>query len=324
MNRRNAVSLLATAPWAVAPFAHAQQARAARVGVIHLGGPAYRDMLDGLQAGLKALGLAEPRIALDMRDLKGDLNAVEAAAKSLERDKVNLIYAVSASVVTRVKQATTEVPIVFVLGNDPVTLGLVQGFAHPGGRLTGIHYPTRDLIPKRLSLLKEMLPELRRVLTFYNPDSKIVLASMAIARAAAGPMKIQILGRHVRSAEDVRLALTGLDAKEADAYFHVNDALVSSQSHLIIEAARAKKLPTMFQEHGLVARGALASYGVSYDEAGRLSARYVQQILAGVRPQDMAVESVSRVGLSINLNTAREIGVIIPKTIRLRADNIIE
>lgn len=294
------------------------------MGVIYLGGAAYSDLLDGLRVGLKGLGLTDQHVKLDVRDVKGDYDAVEEAATHLERDKVSLIYAAPMGVVTRVKQATTEVPIVFAVGIDPVMAGLVQSFARPGGRLTGVYYPRRDLTAKRLSLLKEMLPRLRRILTFYNPGNITSVEGMGIARDAARQLKIEIVERHVRSAEEIQLALTKLNPKETDAYFHVSDGLVLSHSHLIIDAARAKKLPTMFSEHGLVAYGALASYGVSYEEVGRLSARYVQQILAGVRPQDMAVESVSRVGLSLNLNTAREIGVIIPKTIRLRADKIIE
>ena len=139
------------------------------------GGPWY-DAVDGLRYGLKELGIEEGKqIVLDIRDAKGDVKAVEEAAKSLEREKVKLIYALATSVVTPVKRATKEIPIVFNVGSDPVGTGLVESFAKPGGRLTGIHFVSRDLTAKRLEILNEMLPKLRAVVTFYNPANPVAI-----------------------------------------------------------------------------------------------------------------------------------------------------
>lgn len=324
MNRRSTVSFIATLPWVLAQLAHAQQIAASRVGVILHGGPQF-EVLDGLKAGFKDLGLQEGQhFALDVRDAKGDLSAVEEAARSLERSKVSLIYAVNTSVSTRVHRTTTSIPIVFAVGSDPVRAGLVASFANPGGRLTGVHFYSEDLTAKRLSILKETLPGLRRVVTFYNPGNEVALVSMNLAREAAAQLKIEIVERRVASVEELRLALSTLDTKNTGAFYYVSDGMISSQGQLIVDTARARKLPTMFHEHSLVAHGALASYGVSYHEVGRVSARYVQQILAGASPQNLAVESVSRVGLSLNLKTARELGLTIPQSVRLQADKIIE
>jgi putative tryptophan/tyrosine transport system substrate-binding protein len=118
--------------------------------------------------------------------------------------------------------------------------------------------------------------------------------------------------------------VSALKASDADAYFYIPDAMVLSQATYIIDIARAKKIPTMFAEHSLVTQGALVAYGVSYHEVGRLSARHVQQVLTGTSPQNLPVESLSRVGLAVNLKTARDLGVTIPQSVLVRADKVIE
>jgi putative ABC transport system substrate-binding protein len=124
--------------------------------------------------------------------------------------------------------------------------------------------------------------------------------------------------------EELRRGLNAFKAQEADAYFYTNDAMVSSQAQFIIDTARAKKLPTMFHEPSLVTQGALIGYGVSYYEVGRLSAKYVQRVLAGTSPQNLPVQSLSRLGLAVNLKTARELGLTIPQSVLFRADKVIE
>ena len=240
MNKKTVIALLATWVLASVDFAHAQ-AKVYRVGVILEGGPLYVTV-DGLNDGLKELGFEEGKhYVLEIRDVKGDLKAAQEAARSLEREKVNLIYVVSTSVVTEVKRATVQIPIVFAVGRDPVVAGLVDSFAKPGGRFTGVHYLSADLTAKRLEILKEILPDLRKVVTFYDPSNPTAMAS-------------------------------------------------------------AK----------------------SYYEVGRLSAKYVQRVLTGASPRNLPVESISRVGLAVNLKTARELGLTIPQAVRLRADKVIQ
>jgi len=128
----------------------------------------------------------------------------------------------------------------------------------------------------------------------------------------------------VPSVEELRLAVKALKAQEADAFFYTNDAMVSGQAQLIIDTAREKKLPTRFAEQGSVAQGALAGYGVNYYEGGRLAAAYVQRVLTGTSPQNLPVETLSRVELAVSLKTARAIGITIPQAVLLRADKVIE
>src|SRR6266852_3209722 len=164
MANKIAGSLLAILVFASVQLAHAQAAKVYRVGVIHEGGPSYNAMVDGLKDGLGELGLTEGKqYILNIRDVKGDPKAVEAAARSLEHEKVDLIYVLGTSVSTAVKRATTAVPIVFAVGTDPVTARLIESFARPGGRITGVYYSVVELTAKRLEILKAILPDLRRV-----------------------------------------------------------------------------------------------------------------------------------------------------------------
>jgi putative tryptophan/tyrosine transport system substrate-binding protein len=305
-------------------LAQAQQAKRYRVGVILQGGP-YYDAIDGLRDGLRELGFEEGKhFVLEIRDTKGDLKAVEEAARNLERDKVSLIYAVATSVTIAVKRGTSDVPIVFYVGSDPVVLGLVESFAKPGGRLTGVHYLTTDLTAKRLEILKEILPKGHRVLTFYDPNNRSAQEAAREGREAARHLGLKFVERHAASVEELQAALRALRAGEADAYFLVSDAMTIGQAQLITDTARAKRLATMFHEGSLVTKGGLASYGISYREAGRSSAKYIQRILTGTRPQDLPVETVHKLDLVLNLRTAREIGLTIPSGVLMRADKVIK
>jgi putative ABC transport system substrate-binding protein len=322
--RLTLTGILILALFALPHAVEAQQTRLYRVGVVLLGGP-HHSTIDGLRDGLGELELEEGKqFVFHVRDGKGDLMSVEAAARSLEGDKVDLIVTLTTSVTVATKRATKSVPIVFYAGTDPVSTGLVESFRKPGGRLTGIHRQSTDLTAKRLELLKEMVPRLRRVVTFYRPDNPVAQQSVTIARDAARQLKLELIERPVASVEELRAGLRALRPGEADAYFHVSDAMVTSQTELIIESARAKRLPTMFQERGSVAKGALAAYGESFYTIGRLSAKLVQRVLLGANPGDLPVEQVDRFHFVINLKTAKALGLTIPRSLLTQADEVIE
>ena len=324
MSNKLFVAFLAALVWGCFSFAQAQQAKVYRVGVVHEGGP-YTVVVDGLKDGLKELGLAEGKhYVLEIRNLKGDRKAAEEAARSLELGKVDLICTMATSVTIAAKRATSEIPILFVIGGDPVITGLVESFAKPGGRLTGVAYLSNDLTAKRLEILKEMLPKLRRVVMFYDPSNDVAATNAKAAREAALKLKIELVENRVASADELQTGFKAFQTQEADAYFYSGDAMVLSQAEFIINTARTKKLPTMFLEPSLVAQGALASYGVSYHEAGRLLAKYVQRVLAGTSPRHLPVEMLSKFGLAVNLRTARELGITIPQSVLFRSDKVIE
>ena len=320
MDRRKFIGIVAGGILVSSLAVRAQQARVYRVGVVLYGGP-YAGAVDGLRKGLAQLGLEEGKqLILHVRDGKGDLKAVEEAAAGLEREKVDLIFAVASTVADAVKRTTKTVPIVFYAGTDPVAAGLVESFQKPGGRLTGIYGRLADLTAKRLELLRDMVPGLRRVVTFYNSDSQ----SMKAMREAARLLKVELIERRVTSVEELRAALRALRAGEADAYLSSTAGMVVSQSELVIDTMKAKKLPSMFSELDSVVKGGLAGYGVSYDAMGRLAAKYVHRILLSANPGELPVEQVDRLYFVINLKTAKDIGLTIPQSLLLRADEVIQ
>ena len=296
-----------------------------RVGVVLQGGPYYL-AVDGLRAGLKELGFEERKhYTLLIRDVKGDLGGVAEAARSLEKEKVDLIYAVGTSVVVAVQRATTtEVPIVFYGGRDPVDSGLVKSLANPRGRVTGVDSRANDLAPKRLEILKETIPRLRRVLTFYDPSNVVAQDAVAEARQAALRVRVEFVERSVHSVDDLRARVLALKSGEVDALFTMGDGMVISQAKFIAETAKARKLPTMFPERTAVVEGGLISYGPSFYAAGQLGARYVHRVLLGTSPAGLPVERLDRFELVLNARTAREIGLTIPPSLLARADQVIE
>jgi putative ABC transport system substrate-binding protein len=324
MSKLNLVWLLVTIILATVFPAEAQQPKVYRVGVL-VPGEAWYEMIDGLRVGLKQLGFEEAKqFVLAIRDWKGDAKTAEEAAKNFEKEKVSLIYSTSSNSTIAARRATAEIPIVFCAGADPVVLGLVDSFAKPGGRLTGVFYRDADLTAKRLEILKEIVPKLRRVVTFYNPRTPTAIESSKLAREAARQMGIRLIERQIASVEELQAGVRALRAGEVDAYLAMADPMVSSQSQLIIDTARVKRLPTMFVQQSSVIKGSLASYSVNFHEVGRLSAKYVQRILTGVKPQDLPVEGVDKIALFINLKTANQIGLTIPQWTLMKADKVIQ
>ena len=309
---------------AVAVLAEAQQPKVYRVGVL-VPGEAWYEIIDGLRVGLKQLGFEEGKqFTLVIRDWKGEAKAAEEAARKFEQEKVNLIYAASTNSTIAARRATAEIPIVFCAGTDPVVVGLVDSFAKPGGRLTGVYTPVTDLTAKRLEILKEIVPKLHRVVTFYDPRHVVAIESSKMAREAARQMGLQLVERHFTSVEELQAAVRALRAGEVHAYLAVSDPTASNQAQLIIDMARNKKLPTMFDHLSHVTRGGLASYAVSFHEVGRVSAKYVQRILTGVKPQDLPVEGIDKIDLVINLKAAKQIDLTIPPNVLARADKVIK
>ena len=303
---------------------HAQQPKVYRIGALFPGVP-LSETIDGLRGGLRELGLEEgKKFTLAILDTKGDAKTAEEAARKFEREKFDVIYALTIPVVTLAKAATTNIPVVFCVGTDPVVMGLVDSFVKPGGRLTGVQYLVTDLTAKRLEILKEILPKLSRVVTFYNPGDPVAPGAAKLAREEAGRLGLKFIERHVSSVEELRKVLQALKPGEADAYFFVTDVMVIGQVQLIIDTAKAKKLATMFHERSLVTNGALASYGQNYYEIGRVSAKYVQRVLSGVQPRDLKVETIDDVELAINLQTAKQLGLTIPPNVLARAKKVIK
>jgi len=324
MNRKIFLLLLAIVFLAAVSAAQAQQAKVYRVGVL-VPGEVWYEIIDGLRVGLKQLGFEEGKqFNLVIRDWKGDAKAAENATKNFEREKIDLIYATSTNSTIAARKATAEIPIVFCAGADPVVLGFVDSFANPGGRLTGVYSVVADLTGKRLEILKEIVPKLRRVLTFYDPRRRSSIEASKIAREAAQQMGLQLVERHVASVEELQASVRAFKAGEVDAYLAMAEPIASNHSQLIIDTARDRKLPTMFNFLSEVVRGGLATYSVNLHEVGRMSAKHVWRILTGIKPADLPVEGIEKIALVINLKTAKVIGLTVPPNVLVRADRVIK
>jgi putative ABC transport system substrate-binding protein len=190
--RRRDVLLISVASIGWPSVASTQSAGRRRIGVIVLGGT-YHAGVAGLRAGLEAAGLDEGSVALDIRDAHGELARIQAAAKELEREGVDVIVVFGTSGALAVKATTTSVPVVFAVGGDPVGFGLVESIAKPGGRFTGLHTSVADLKPKRLQLLREIVPTLRRVVTLYNLENRVARSALASAQVAARELGLEVV-----------------------------------------------------------------------------------------------------------------------------------
>jgi putative tryptophan/tyrosine transport system substrate-binding protein len=320
MRRRSFLGLLGAVTGSASLDALAQSGP--KLVAVLMQGGAYRVGFDGLKQALEA-DISANSIRLALKEGGGDMNTLRGAAAEFEKGGADVLVTFATTVSLAAKEATQQVPIVFIAGSDPVKYGLVESISKPGGRLTGVASFRTEITPKRFALLKEMIPGLKRVMTFYNPSSPLfVAAGFDNARFAAEALGIELVLREVHSAADTQKALDAMKPGEADAFFFPNDAIVLSQSRAIIERATALGMATMAQNTGLVADGALAGYGLDYREEGKLAARL--RILAGTNPSELPVEIGERHALSINFRTARALNLTIPPTLLARADEVIE
>src|SRR5262245_25471943 len=205
-----------------APLPLRAQSAAPRVGVIYVS-DIYAPFVTGMRSSLKEVGLQEGRnVVLDVRNARGNPKSVEEAAREFEREKVALIYCVPTTTTRIVQRVTKSIAIVFSVGSDPIALGFVTSYAKPGARMTGVHYLNTDLTAKRLGLLKDLLPKMSRVITFFDPDNPAAQSSLRQAREAAKKLGLQIVERHVRSEAELHAAVANLKHGDADAIFSVS------------------------------------------------------------------------------------------------------
>ena len=222
-----------------------------------------------------------------------------------------------------IKQATTTIPVVLALANDPVGGGLVESLARPGGNITGLSLEDTDLASKRLELLSEVVPQLRRLAILYDAGYPPAVLELGGVQAAAPTLGLEVLPLEIRRAEDIGPAFATPMAR-ADALYVVVNVLVSSNLTQIITLALGARLPTMFNSRAYTRVGALMSYGASYPDLFRRAADYVDKILRGAKAGDIPIEQPTKFDLAINLKTAKMLGLKIPESFLSRADEVIE
>jgi putative ABC transport system substrate-binding protein len=331
MNRRAFLGAAAGALLVPAGTATAQPApRASRIGYLSLVSgdlPQYRPWLASFRKGLRSLGYVEgENVVVETRYAAGHVERLGALATELVRLKVDVIVAGPAGSAVGAKKVAGAVPIVFVGEPDPVGTGLVSSLARPGGNITGLADEHANLVPKRLELLKELVPSLSRVGLLWNPSNASTAPQLAIVRAAAPTLGLTIVPVEIKgpSREDVDRAFATMSRERLGGLLVVGDSTLGVQRSRIAERAIALRLPTSGTHRGWAEGGLLMSYGTDFVELFRHAALLVDKILKGTRPADLPVEQPTKFELSINVKTARAIGLSIPPELLQRADQVIE
>ncbi len=295
-----------------------------RVGLMHVGTDHIPPSLPTLEARLKQMGWVDGRtIKLLWRNLEPE--QAHARAKELVRERVNVIVAFEDQSIRAAQAATANVkiPVVFLHPSDPVRDGLVKSLSHPGGNLTGI-FGARDVVAKQLELYELIVPGLHRVLTLIDPNDPATGRLLAQYRAAASQLArpVQLVIRKASTPNDLRRVFHSLRPEEVDGAFLLSPTLRLNDSALTIRLATHAKLPVQAHRKDWVKKGALFSYGADLGPIGRRAARYVDRILKGTPPSELAVEEVPDVEFAINLKTASRLGIRVPQQMIIRADEV--
>jgi putative tryptophan/tyrosine transport system substrate-binding protein len=324
MRRREFIALIvgATAMWPVATLAQ-QTGKIPTIGFLGASASGFAPWAAAFVARMRELGWVEGRtVAIEYRWSEGRPERYAEIAAEFVRLKVDVILTVG-SAVPIVKQATTTIPIVFAVAIDPVGSGLAASLAKPGGNVTGLSIQANELAGKRLELLREVVPQLRRLAIMFNADNTQPVLEMGETQAEARRLGLEITPIAIRRADDIPPAFQDLRTK-ADAVYVAVDQLIVANRARILTFALDERLPTIFSERDFVKAGALMSYGPSYSDLFRHSADYVDKILHGTKPGDIPVEQPTKFELVINLTTAKTLGLTIPKPFLVRADEVIE
>jgi len=323
-NRRAFITLLGgAAAWPLA--ARAQQAgKLPTIGLLGTATPsAWSQRVAAFVQRLRELGWIEGRtIAIEYRWAEGHPERFADIAAELVRLKIDVIVTAGGAVLAA-KQATSVIPIVFAVANDPVGGGFVASLARPGGNVTGLSVQAPDLAGKRLELLREVVPGLRRLALLGNVGNPVTVLEMAEAKQVAHLLGVDVVTLEIRSAADIASAFETLKG-EADALYLAGDALVTANRTRINTFANVARLPMMTGFRENVEAGSLMSYGPSFSDLFRRAGDYVDRILRGTKPGDIPVEQPTKFDLVINLTTAKALGLTIPESFLSRADEVIE
>jgi putative tryptophan/tyrosine transport system substrate-binding protein len=324
VNRRDFIALLggAAATWPLA--AGAQEAKLPTVGFLGASSPsAWSKWTAAFVKRLRELGWIEGRtVAIEYRWAEGRSERYTEIAAEFVRLKVNVIVTVGSAVVT-VKQATSVIPIVFAIAVDPLGTGLVASLARPGGNVTGLSIQAADLAAKRLGLLREVFPGLRRLAIMANVGYPAAVVEIGEVRAAARKFGLEVDMLEIRRAEDIAPTFGALQSG-AQALYVCADALVNANHARINTFALGARVPTIYPDRTFLEAGGLMSYGPNNAELFGRAADYVDKILRGAKPGDLPVEQPTKFELVINLTTAKALGLTIPESFLLRADEVIE
>jgi putative ABC transport system substrate-binding protein len=326
MRRREFFALLGgAATWPIVAAAQQPTKRLPTVGYLGGGGPAnQRAWVDAFVERLRELGWVEGRtVAIEYRWGEGHAGRYAEIAAAFVRSKVDVILAGGTEAAVAARQATTTIPIVFPTAGDPIGTGLVASLARPGGNVTGLSNQGSDLATKRLEIVRDVFPGLRRLAVMVNAGYSGGVTEGAEIDTAASALGLEIVPLPVKRPEDIASAFEGLKDR-AQALYVIGDALLQMNRLRINTFALANRLPTMLPQREFVEAAGLMSYGANFPDLNRRAAEFVDKILRGTKPADLPVEQPTKFDLIINLIVAKALGVEVPPTVLARADEVIE
>jgi putative tryptophan/tyrosine transport system substrate-binding protein len=279
-----------------------------------------------LEDGLRELGYVEGRnVVIERRFADGKPERLPALAAELVRLDVDVIVTGANPVIAAVMQATTTIPVVMATSRDPVGSGFIASLARPGGNITGLSGdPTPEVQSKRLELLKEAVPRASRVALLWNPRSPGAQTYRQATESAALKLDLTLHAVEAHGRDEFESAFAAMSRQRADALVVLPDPLFFTARAQVVELAAAHRLPAVYHAREVVDAGGLMSYGASLSSQFRRAAVYVDRILTGAKPGELAVEQAAKFELVINLKAAAGLGLTIPMTLRLRADDVIE
>jgi putative ABC transport system substrate-binding protein len=324
MHRREFITLFATtaAAWPLA--ARAQQAKARVIGFLGTTSPsAWSQPVAAFEQRLGELGWVAGRtITIDYRWTEGRNEQALAIAQAFVQHKVDIIVA-GGNAVSAAKQATASIPIVFPVAIDPLGSGFVDSLSRPGGNVTGLSLQGTDVAGKRLQLLREIVPDLRRLAIMANVGYPAAKNELAECQAAAHALGLEASAVELRRTEDIATAFDSLNGN-AEALYVVSDAFTNTNYPRIATFALTARLPTMFGTTDSIRSGGLIAYGPSLPALFRRAGDYVNKILHGTKPGDIPVEQPTKFVFVINLITAKALGLAVAPTLLALADEVVE
>jgi putative tryptophan/tyrosine transport system substrate-binding protein len=325
MKRRDFITLLGSTAVAWPLAARAQQSAMPVVGFLSAA-TTLSERLRALGQGLKETGYIEgDNVVLAFRFAEGQHDRLPALALELARRQVSVIVAGSAPAVFAARAATTTIPIVFILPEDPVALGLVASLPRPGGNATGINFVSGELAAKRLELLRELVPAVTRVAALVNPgDTTATETTLRDLETAARTIGVQIQVLNAGTRQEIHTAFVAMTRERPNALFLGGDPFFTSRRVQLATLSARHAIPLVSQAREITEVGGLMSYGANVADAFRQAGVYAGRILKGAKPADLPVVQSSKFELVINAETARTLGLEIPATLLARADEVIE
>jgi putative ABC transport system substrate-binding protein len=327
MTRRNLIMLLGGAALAGPFAARAQQSAMPLIGLL---GSASADeavrVTDALRAGLKDAGLTEGRnVTIEYRWAGGQYDRLPALAEDLVKRQVALIVTSGAEPsALAAKSATSRIPITFVIEGDPVSIGLVDSLNRPGGNATGMSLIASSLEPKRLELLRELMPKNTMIAILVNPDYPDTDFQLGGLQVAANKSGQHIYVLNASTEDDIATAFTNLAQQRAGALLVAADPFFNQHRDQIVALALRHKVPAIYSSREFVAVGGLMSYGASIADAYHSAGNYVGRILGGAKPTDLPVQQPTTFELVINLKAAKALGLTVPNALLAIADEVVE